>query len=110
MKYLIRYFLLRVLSAEFQTSRSEARQQRKSCKLSLLGSCPHSLPSSVKIFIILEAHGNSEIPDPSKPKKGAPLSSLQLSLRCNSLSPTTLSPLQLSLPYNSLSAATLSPL
>jgi len=55
------HFLLRVVSAEFQTSRSEARQQLMPCKLSLLGSCPHNLPSSVKILIILEAHGNSEI-------------------------------------------------
>jgi len=61
MKYLIHYFPLLVVSAEFQTSRSEARQQRTSCKLSLLGSCPHNLPSSVKIFIIFETHGNSEM-------------------------------------------------
>jgi len=61
MKYLIGHFLLRVVSAEFQTSRSETRQQRNICKLSLLGSCPHSLPSSVNIFNILEAHGNSEM-------------------------------------------------
>ena len=61
MNYLIRHFLLRVVSAVFQTSRSEARQQRTSRKLSLLGSCPHNLPSSVKIFIIFETHGNSEM-------------------------------------------------
>jgi len=61
MKYLISHFFLRVVSAEFQTGRSEARQQRTICKLSLLGSCPHNLPSSVKIFITLEAHGNSEM-------------------------------------------------
>jgi len=61
MKYLIRHFLLRVVSAEIQTSRSEARQQRTSRKVSLLGSYPHNLPSPVKIFIILDADGNSEM-------------------------------------------------
>jgi len=60
MKYLIRNFPLRVVSAEFQTSRSEERQQQTSCKLSLLGSCPHNLPSSAKISKML-AHGNREI-------------------------------------------------
>jgi len=60
MKCLIRHFLLRVVSAEFQTSRSEARQQRKPRKLPLLGSCPHNLPSSVKIVKML-THGNSEM-------------------------------------------------
>jgi len=58
MKYLISYFLLRIVSAEFQTSRSEALQQRNISKLALLGTCPHNLPSSVDIFIILETHGN----------------------------------------------------
>jgi len=58
MKYLIRHILLRVVSAEFHTSRSETRQLRKSRKLKLLDSYRRNLPSSVKI---LEAHGNSEI-------------------------------------------------
>jgi hypothetical protein len=49
------------LSAEFPTSRSEARHQRITGKQSLLDSYPHNLPSSVNIFIILEAQGNNEI-------------------------------------------------
>ena len=61
MKQLIRHFLLRVVSADFQTSRSETRWKRTSRTLSLLGSCPHNLPSSVKEIIILEAQGNSEM-------------------------------------------------
>jgi len=48
------------VSAEFQTSRSEARQQRTSRKLAVLESYPHNLPSSAKIFKRF-AHGNSEM-------------------------------------------------
>jgi hypothetical protein len=44
------YFSLRAVSAEFQTSRSEARHQRMSYKLSLLDSYLRDLPSSAKIF------------------------------------------------------------
>ena len=60
-KHFIWHFVLRVVSAEFQTSRSEARQYYTSRKPALLDSYPHNLPNSVNIFIILETHGNSEM-------------------------------------------------
>jgi hypothetical protein len=60
MKYLISRFLLHILSAEFQTSRSETRHKRTTRTLTLLGSCQHNLPSSAKIFILIEAHGINE--------------------------------------------------
>ena len=52
--YFIHNFVLRVLSAEFQTSRSEVRRKRMWRKLPLLDSYLYNLPSSAKIFIILQ--------------------------------------------------------
>jgi hypothetical protein len=60
MKYLISRFLLRAVSAVFQTSRSEARRWYTSRKQLLPDSYPHNLPNSAKIFKML-AHGNNEI-------------------------------------------------
>jgi hypothetical protein len=52
----ISHFFLRVVSAEFHTSRSQARHQRTLRRLALLDSYLYNLPSSVKIFVILEVH------------------------------------------------------
>jgi len=43
------HFALRVVSAEFQTSRSEARHQRTMCKTTLLDSYRYNRPSSANI-------------------------------------------------------------
>jgi len=43
------HFSLRVVLAEFQTSRSEAHHRRRTNKLSFLESCLANLPSSAKI-------------------------------------------------------------
>jgi hypothetical protein len=61
MKYLICNFLLHVVSAEFQTNRSVARHWRILHTAPLLDSYPHNLPSSAKIFIILETQRYSEM-------------------------------------------------
>jgi len=53
---IICHLFLRVVSAEFHTSRSEARHQRTLRRSALLDSYLYNLPSSVKIFLISEAH------------------------------------------------------
>ena len=45
------HFVLRVLSAEFQTSKSEARHWRMSHKLPLLDSYLHNLPNSANKYL-----------------------------------------------------------
>jgi len=52
LKYKESHFYLRVVSAEFQTSRWVTHQQRTLYKLPALDSYPHSFPSSAKFFHI----------------------------------------------------------
>jgi len=52
------HFVLRVVSAEFQTSRSEARHWRTRRKQPLLGSYLYNLPSSAKDYLQYNKHWN----------------------------------------------------
>jgi hypothetical protein len=57
----ISHFSLRVVSAEFQTSRSETRQKSLPHKFPQLDSCPYNLPTSaIKVLHNTGRNGNKE--------------------------------------------------
>ena len=74
------HFALRVVSAEFQTSRSEAHQQSTLRKLSLLDSHPYNLPNSTNKFLYYQKHRKDRIFQITKLKKLQYVRNIQISI------------------------------